>query len=48
VAGGILRAVGFGLDDDAGGESFGGFVGQDAAEEVDRDLPGVSIVETGF
>src|SRR5215212_2814567 len=45
VAGGVLWSVGFGLDDDAGGEPFGALVGEDAAEEIDRDLPGVPVIE---
>jgi len=48
VARRVLGPVGFGLDDDAGGEAFGGLVGQDAADEIDRDLPGVPVVEGGL
>jgi hypothetical protein len=48
VARGVLGPVGLGLHDDAGDETFGGVVGQDAAEEIDRDPPGVPVIESGL
>jgi hypothetical protein len=45
VTGRVLRTVSLGLDDDAGGDAFSGLVGQDAAQKVDRDLPGVAVIE---
>jgi hypothetical protein len=45
MAGRVLRTVSLGLDDYAGGDAFRGLVDQDAAQKVDRDLPGISVIE---
>ena len=45
MAGRILRTVSLGLYDDAGGDTFTGLVGQDAAQKVECDLPGVAVIE---
>jgi len=47
VAGWVFWPVGLRLDYGAGGETFGGLVDEGASEEVDRDLAGVPVVETG-
>ncbi|CAA9394695.1 MAG: hypothetical protein AVDCRST_MAG22-760 [uncultured Rubrobacteraceae bacterium] len=47
MAGGVFGPVGLRLDYDTGGEALGGVVDEGAAEEVDRYLPGVPVVETG-
>jgi hypothetical protein len=45
VAGRVLRTVSLGLDDDAGGDAFRGLVGQEAAQKVECDLPGIAVIE---
>jgi hypothetical protein len=45
VAGRVLGPVGLRLDHDAGREAFGLLVDEDTAEEVNRDLSGVAVVE---
>lgn len=47
MAGGVLGPVGLRLDYDAGGKPFWGLVDEGAAEDVDRDLSGVPVVEAG-
>jgi len=47
VASGVLGPVGLRLDYDAGGEALGSLVDEGAAENVDRDLAGVPVVEIG-
>jgi hypothetical protein len=48
VASGVLRTVGFGLHDHARGKAFRGVMSEYAAEEVDRDVPGIPVVEGGL
>ncbi len=43
----VLGTVGLGLDDDTRSEALWAPVGQDAAEEVYRDLARVAMVEGG-
>jgi hypothetical protein len=43
----VLRSVGFGLHDHAGGQTFGGIVGEDTAQEIDRDVARIPIVKIG-
>jgi hypothetical protein len=43
----VFRSVGFGLHDHAGGQTFGGIMGQDTAQEIYRDVARIPVVKIG-
>jgi hypothetical protein len=47
VASGVFGTVCLSFYDDARGATFGGVVGEDATEEIYRDLAGVPVEESG-
>jgi hypothetical protein len=45
VARRVFRSIGFDLYDHAGGQTFGGIMGQDTAKEIYRDVARIPVVE---